>query len=75
MTKTFEDKSRLVYLAYQVLNKIDVVVADKSDDELMAILASAFHRHATEVTAPELSQRRKPDLPEALIHPHPKGAA
>jgi hypothetical protein len=29
-----------VYLAYQVLNKIDVVVAGKSDDELMAVLGN-----------------------------------
>jgi hypothetical protein len=38
MAETIEGKSRLVYLAYQVLNKIDVVVAGKSDDESMAVL-------------------------------------
>ena len=78
MSKTFEGRSRLVNLAYQVLNKIDVVVADKSDGELMAVLASAFHRHATEVAAAELCQPKrcdKPELPEALTYPHAKVAA
>ena len=45
MAKTFEGKSRLVNLAYQVLNKIDVVVAGKSDSELMAVLVSAVHSY------------------------------
>ena len=78
MAKTFEGRSRLVNLAYQVLNKIDVVVADKSDGELMAVLASAFHRHAAEVAAAESSQPKsggRPKLPEALTYPHAKVAA
>jgi hypothetical protein len=37
MAKTIEGKSRLVYLTYQVLDKVDVVVAGKSDSELMAV--------------------------------------
>jgi len=78
MAKTFEGKSRLVNLAYQVLNKIDVVVADKSDGELMAVLASAFHRHAAEVAVAELSQPKsagRPKLPEALTYPPAKVVA
>ena len=78
MAKTFEGKSRLVNLAYQVLNKIDVVVAGKSDSELMAELVSAFHSYATEVAVAELSQpkpRGRPKLPEALTYPHAKVAA
>jgi hypothetical protein len=49
MTKTFEGKSRLVCLAYQVLNNIDVVVSGKTDGELMAVLVAAFHQHAVGV--------------------------
>jgi hypothetical protein len=78
MAKTIEGKSRLVYLAYQVLNKVDVVVAGKSDSDLMAVLLSAFHRHALEVAVAELSQpkpRGRPKLPEALTYPHAKVAA
>ena len=76
MAKTFEGRSRLVNLAYQVLNKIEVVVADKSDGELMAVFASEFHRH--EVAVAELSQLKsggRPKLPEALTYPHAKVAA
>ena len=70
MAKTIEGKSRLVCLAYQVLNKIDVVVAGKSDNELMAVLVSAFQRHAAEVAAAEQrlpKPRDKPKLPDALM--------
>jgi hypothetical protein len=62
---------------YQVLDTIDVVVADKSDDELMALLVSAFHRHAKDIRAVASGQSKpmgKPRLPEALIFPHPKVA-
>ena len=78
MAKTIEGKSRLVYLAYQVLNKIDFVVAGKTDGELMAVLVTAFHRHAAEVAAAESSQPKsggRPKLPEALTYPHAKVAA
>ena len=59
-------------------SKIDVVVAGKSDDELMAVLVSAFQRHAAEVAVAQPSQpppRGKPKLPEALTYPHVKVAA
>ena len=77
MAKTIEGKSRLVYLAYQVLNKIEVVVAGKSDSELMAVLVSAFHCHAAELAVAEsqLKPRGRPKLPEALTYPHVKVAA
>jgi len=79
MAKTFEGKSRLVCLAYQVLNKIDVVVAGKTDGELMAVLVAAFHQHAAEVADAELSQRPDPRLkrpsPEPWSYPRPKVAA
>ena len=78
MAKTIEGKSRLVYLAYQVLNKIDFVVAGKTDGELMAVLVTAFQRHAAEVAVAQPSQpppRGKPKLPEALTYPHVKVAA
>ena len=77
MAKTIEGKSRLVYLAYQVLDKVDVVVADKSDSELMAVLLSAFHSHAAEVAVVEsqLKPRGRPKLPETSTYPHAKVAA
>ena len=48
------------------------------DGELMAVLASAFRRHATEVAVAELSQPKsggRLKLPEALTHPHAEVAA
>ena len=77
MAKTIEGKSRLVYLAYQVLDKVDVVVAGKSDSELMAVLLSAFHSHAAEVAVVEsqLKPRGRPKLPETSTYPHAKVAA
>jgi hypothetical protein len=65
MAKTYEGKSRLVNLAYQVLNEIDIVVSGKTDSELMAALVSAFYRRAVA----ERSQRKprgKSELPDAL---------
>ena len=79
MTQTFEGKSRLVCLAYQVLNKIDVVVSGKTDGELMAVLVAAFHQHAAEVADAELSQRAGPRyaqaFQEALAYPRQHTAA
>jgi hypothetical protein len=78
MAKTIEGKSRLVYRTYQVLDKVDVVVAGKSDSELMAVLLSTYHRRAAEVAMAEPSQpkpRGRPKLPEALTYPHAKVAA
>jgi hypothetical protein len=69
MAKTYEGKSRLVNLAYQVLNEIDIVVSGKTDSELMAALVSAFYRRAAEIAVAERSQRKprgKSELPDAL---------
>jgi hypothetical protein len=66
MANTFEGRSRLVSLAYQVLNKIEVVVSGKTDGELMAVLAAAFHQHAAEVVDSELSRRKIPSYAQAL---------
>jgi hypothetical protein len=78
MAKTIEGKSRLVCLAYQVLSKIDVVVAGKTDSELLAVLVEAFHQHAAEVADAELSQRPDPrlkrPLPEPWSYPCPQVA-
>jgi len=73
MAKTFEGRSRLVSLAYQVLDQIDVVVSGKTDAELIAVLVEAFHRHAVEVADAQLSHRPGPrhkrPFPEALAYP------
>jgi hypothetical protein len=75
MAKTFEGKSRLVCLAYQVLSKIDVVVAGRTDGELLAVLVPAFDQHAAEVADAEANPRLKRPLPEAWSDPRPKVAA
>ena len=79
MAKTIEGKSRLVCLTYQALNKIDVVVAGKTDGELIAVLVAAFHQHAAEVADAELGQRPERGLmrplPEPWSYPRPKVAA
>lgn len=78
MTKTIEGKSRLVCLAYEVLNKIDVVVAGKTDSELIAVLVAAFRAHAAEVAAEERSRRAHRDqlkLRGTLTRPHMRAAA
>ena len=79
MSKTIEGKSRLVYLAYQVLNKIDLVVAGKTDGELLEVLVAAFHQQAAEVAREELGQRDKRrdkrPLPEVLRFTGAKAAA
>ena len=63
---TVERKSRLVSLAYQVLGTMDLPPLDASEGEVLAALASAFHRRAlVAVEATELvTPRGKPALPE-----------
>jgi hypothetical protein len=77
MAKTIEGRSRLVCLAYQVLNKIDVEVAGKTDGELVAVMAAAFRAHAAEFAEAEQSQcpPRQLKLREALTRPHTRAAA
>jgi hypothetical protein len=43
---TIERRSRLVTLAYQVLGTIDLPPLDASESEVLAALATAFHRKA-----------------------------
>jgi hypothetical protein len=77
MAMTIEGKSRLVCLAYQVLNKIDVEVAGKTDGELVAVIAAAF-RAAAEFAAAQQSQsppRGQLNLREPLTRPHMRAAA
>ena len=67
MAMTIEGKSRLVCLAYQVLNKIDVEVAGKTDDELVAVIAAAEQSQSP--------PRGQLHLREALTRPHMRAAA
>jgi hypothetical protein len=46
MPDTVERRSRLVALAYQVLGTIDLPPIDASEGEVLAALATAFHRKA-----------------------------
>ena len=62
MSDTIERKSRLVALAYEVLGTIDLPPSDASDGEVLAALASAFHRKAWETNLD--TPRGKPALPE-----------
>jgi hypothetical protein len=65
MSDTIERKSRLVALAYEVLGTIDPPPSDASDGEVLAALASAFHRRALVAVETNLdTPRGKPALPE-----------
>jgi hypothetical protein len=60
-----ERRSRLVSLAYQVLGTIDVPPLDASEGEVLATLASAFHRKALVAAEAERDTRRgEPALPD-----------
>jgi hypothetical protein len=61
-----ERRSRLVLLTYEVLRTIDLPPLDASEGEVLAALASAFHRKAR-VAAEAAEQDRprgKPELPQ-----------
>jgi hypothetical protein len=62
---TVERKSRLVSLAYQVLGTMDLPPLDASEGEVLAALASAFHRKAlVAVETGAQPPRGKPALPK-----------
>jgi hypothetical protein len=62
---TVERRSRLVSLAYQVLGTIDLPPLAASEGEVLAALASAFHRKALVAVEAEVdTPRGKPTLPE-----------
>jgi len=67
-TQGFEDRSRLITLAYRVLNTIIGPVAPKTDGELLSDLANAFIVHAREEVDKELEgldrRRGKPTIKE-----------
>lgn len=53
MPDTIERRSRLVTIAYQVLGTIDLPPTDASEGEVLAALATAFHRKAFGAMAAE----------------------
>jgi hypothetical protein len=60
-----ERRSRLVSLAYEVLETIDLPSPDASEREVLAALASAFHQKALIAAEAELNAPRdEPALPE-----------
>jgi hypothetical protein len=65
MLDTVERRSRLVTLAYQVLGTIDLPPIDASEGEVLAALATAFHRKALGAVETERdTPLRKSTLPE-----------
>ena len=65
MAKTIEGKSRLVYLTYQVLDKVDVVAVGKSDSELGACVKLVRNRYRGSALGTSTSQDSFfADLPE-----------
>jgi hypothetical protein len=60
-----ERQSRLVSLVYQVLGTIEPPALESSEGEVLAALASAFHRKAQTTVEAELdTPQGKPALPE-----------
>ena len=60
-----ERQSRLVSLVYQVLGTIEPPALESSEGEVLAALASAFHRRAKDAAEAELNTPHgKPALPE-----------
>ena len=66
MSDTFvERKSRLVSLVYRVLGTLELPPLEASEGEVLAALASAFHRRAQVAVEAELdTPQGKPALPE-----------
>jgi hypothetical protein len=59
-----ERQSRLVSLVYQVLGTIEPPALESSEGEVLAALASAFHRKAQTTVEAELdTPQGKPALP------------
>jgi hypothetical protein len=68
LSDTVARKSRLVSLAYEVLGTIELPPLDASEGEVLAALASAFHRKALVAVDTALEPPRgKPALPEYTI--------
>jgi hypothetical protein len=62
---TVERTSRLVTLVYQVLGTLELPAVEASEGEVLAALASAFHRRAQVAVEAELDPPQgKPALPE-----------
>jgi hypothetical protein len=60
-----ERQSRLVSLVYQVLGTIEPPALESSEEEVLAVLASAFHRRAQEAVEAGLNTPPgRPALPE-----------
>ena len=85
MSNTFEDKSRLVTLAYAVLGTIQLTVAELSDAEIFFELSTAFQRKAIQASAREDEQDRRRakgrppwpepgELPDHLLVPNLEAA-
>jgi hypothetical protein len=65
LSDTLEQKSRLVSLVYRVLGTIELPPVEASEGEVLAVLASAFHRRAQVAVEAELDRPQgKPALPE-----------
>ena len=71
MQHGYEERSRLVLLAYKVLNTIAGPILPKTDGELLSDLAHAFTVHARATIDEELDsldgRRGKPPLKEPNI--------
>jgi hypothetical protein len=68
LSDTVARKSRLVSLVYEVLGTIELPPLDASEGEVLAALASAFHRKALVAVDTRLEPPRgKPALPEYTI--------
>jgi hypothetical protein len=64
---TLERKSRLVSVVYRVLATLELPPVDASEGEVLAALASAFHRTAlVAVEEDRDTSRGKPALPQYL---------
>ena len=57
MLDHMERRSRLIALAYQVLNAISPSLEDLTDAQLLAIMAAEFAKQATVAEADEETQR------------------
>ena len=65
MSDTVERKSRLVSIVYRVLETLELPPLEASEGEVLAVLASAFHRGAQVAVEAELDTAQgKPALPE-----------
>ena len=74
MSHTFESRSRLISLAYGVLNRLDIPASGMTDVELLSALTAECRKTLAAMAESEqkiMKERGKPALPEIVFAQNP----